>query len=59
MVTTVHEAPRRFVRHLWTWVQAVALVYLIAFGIVLLGAAVALPVRGAMELLSWVAGLIR
>ena len=59
MVTTVHAAPRGFVRHLWTWVQAVALVYVIAFGIVLLGAAVALPVRGAMELLSWVAGLIR
>jgi len=59
MGTTVHEAPRGFVGHLWTWVQAVVLVYLIGFAMVLLGAAVALPVRGAMELLSWVAALIR
>ena len=59
MVTTVHDAPRGFVRHLWTWVQAIALVYLIGFAMVLLAAAIALPVRGAVELLSWVAALIR
>ena len=58
MVTTVHGAPRGFVRHLWTWVQAVALVYLIGFGMVLLGVAIALTVRGAVELLSWVAASI-
>jgi len=59
MVTTVHEAPRGFVDHLWTWVQAIALVYLIGFVMVLLGAAIALPVRGAMAVLSWVAALMR
>ena len=59
MVTTVHPAPRGFVRHLWTWVQAIALVYLIGLAIAFLGAAIALPVRGAIALLSWVATLIR
>jgi hypothetical protein len=59
MLTTVHEAPRGFVGHLWTWVQAIALVYLIGFAMVLLGAAIALPVRGAIEVLSWVAALTR
>jgi hypothetical protein len=59
MVTTVPAAPRGFVRHLWTWVQAIALVYLIGLAIAFLGAAIALPVRGAIELLSWVATLIR
>ena len=59
MVTTVHEAPRRHVGHLRTWVQAIALVYLIGLAIALLGAAVALPVRAAIELLSWSATLIR
>ena len=59
MVTTIHAAPRGFARHLWTWVQAIALVYLIGFAIALLGVAIALPVRGAVELLSWVAALIR
>ena len=59
MVTTVHEGARGFVGHLWTWIQAITLVYLIGFAMVLLGAAVALPVRGAMELLSWVTALIR
>ena len=53
MVTTIHAAPRGFARHLWSWVQAIALVYLIGFGIALLGAAIALPVRVAIELLSW------
>lgn len=37
MVTTVREGRREFVEHLWTWVQAVGLVYVIGFGIVLLG----------------------
>jgi hypothetical protein len=59
MLTTVHQEPRRFVGHLWTWVQAIALVYVIAFGMVLLSATVALTVRGAIELLSWIAGLVR
>ncbi len=58
MATTV-PAPRRFIGHLWTWVQASILVYLIGFGIVLLGAAVALLVRGVMEVTSWVAETIR
>lgn len=58
MVTTVRERPREFVEHLWTWVQAVGLVYVIGFGIVLLGATVALAVRGAIELVSWMARLI-
>jgi len=43
MVTTVHERPPGTLRHLWTWVQAVGLVYVIGFGMVLLGAAVVLP----------------
>ena len=59
MVTTVHAAPRGFVRHLWTWIQAIVLVYLIGFALALLGAAIALPVRAAIELLSWSAALIR
>ena len=59
MVTTAHQAPRGFVGHLWTWVQAVALVYLIGFAMVLLGVAIGVTVRGAMELLSWVAALVR
>ena len=59
MVTTVREGPRAFVGHLWTWVQAVGLVYVIGFGMVLLGATMALTVRGAIELVSWIAGLMR
>jgi hypothetical protein len=59
MVTTVHARPRGFGGHLWTWVQAVGLVYVIALGMVLLGATVALTVRGAIELVSWIAGLVR
>ena len=59
MVTTVHEQPRRALRHLLTWVQAVGLVYAIGFGMVLLGATVALTARGAIELVSWIAGLMR
>ena len=41
------------------WVQAVGLVYVIGFGMVLLGAAVVLPVLGVIELVSWIAGLMR
>jgi hypothetical protein len=59
MVTTVHEQPGGALRHLWTWVQAVGLVYVIGFGMVLLGAAVVLPVLGVIELVSWIAGLMR
>jgi hypothetical protein len=59
MVTTVHERPPGTLRHLWTWVQAVGLVYVIGFGMVLLGAAVVLPVLGVIELVSWIAGLMR
>ena len=59
MVTTVREQPRAAVKHLTTWVQAVGLVYLIALGIVLLGITVALTARGAIELVSWMAGLVR
>jgi len=59
MVTTVHERPRGFGGHLWTWVHAAGLVYVFALGIVLLGAIVALTVRGAIELVSWIAGWVR
>ena len=58
MVTTVQQGPRAL-RHLSTWLQAVGLVYAIGFGMVLLGAAVVLPVLGAIELVSWIAGLMR
>ena len=59
MVTTVRTEPRRALRHLSTWVQAVGLVYVIGFGMVLLGTAVVLPVLGVIELVSWIAGLMR
>lgn len=59
MVTTVRTEPRRALTHLSTWVQAVGLVYVIGFGMVLLGAAVVLPVLGVIELVSWIAGLMR
>jgi hypothetical protein len=59
MVTTVHEQPRGALTHLWTWVQAAGLVYVIGFGMVLLGAAVVLPILGVIELVSWIAGLMR
>jgi hypothetical protein len=58
MVTTVQQGPRAL-RHLLTWLQAVGLVYAIGFGMVLLGAAVVLPILGAIELVSWIAGLMR
>ena len=59
MVMTVHELPRGALRHLWTWVQAAGLVYVVGFGMVLLGAAVVLSVLGVIELVSWIAGLMR
>jgi hypothetical protein len=59
MVTTVHTEQHRALRHLWTWLQAAGLVYAIGFGMVLLGAAVVLPILGAIELVSWIAGLMR
>ncbi len=59
MVTTVRTAPRRAMKHLSAWAQAVGLVYVIGFGMVLLGAAVVLPVLGVIELVSWIAGLSR
>ncbi len=59
MVTTVDEAPGGFSGHLRTWVQAIAVVYLIAFAMVLVCAVIVLPVRGAIELLSWAAALLR
>jgi len=49
MATAVHTEPRRALRHLSTWVQAVGLVYVITFGMVLLGAAVVLPVLRVIE----------
>ena len=58
-MTMVHERPRGALRHLWTWVQAAGLAYVIAFGIAVLGAAVVLPVLGVIELASWIAGLVR
>jgi hypothetical protein len=59
MLTTVHEHQRGALRHLRTWVQAAGLVYAIGFGMVLLGAAVVLPVLGVIELVSSIAGLMR
>jgi hypothetical protein len=58
MVTTVHEAPRGFTGHLRTWIQAIGLVYLIGFGMVLFGAAITLFVRGVAAVVSWAAALI-
>ena len=59
MLTTVHTSPRRALRRLSTWAQAVGLVYVIGFGMVLLGGAVVLPVLGAIELMSWSTGWLR
>lgn len=59
MLTTVQREPRRPLRHLLTWMQAVGLVYVIGFGMVLLGAILALTVRGTIELVMWIAGLMR
>ena len=43
---------RGFGGHLWSWAQAIVVVYLVVFALVLLGAAITLP-------LSWLAGLVR
>jgi hypothetical protein len=59
MVTSVYEQRGGTLRHLWAWVQAVGLVYVIALGLGLLGAAVVLPVLGVIELVSWIAGLMQ
>jgi hypothetical protein len=59
MLTTVDEQPYGALRHFWTLVQATSLVYVIGFGMVLLGAAVVLPVLGLIELVYWIAGLMR
>jgi hypothetical protein len=59
MVTTVCEQRGGTLRHLWTWVRAAGLVYVIGLGMVLLGAAVVLPVLGVIELVSWIAGLMQ
>jgi hypothetical protein len=53
------KAANGFVDHLWTWVQATVLVYLIAFAMVALGAIVTLPIRGTAALLAWAAALLR
>jgi hypothetical protein len=58
MVTMVQDERHGALRHLSTWLQAAGLVYAIGFGMVLLGAAVALTVRGVIELAAWVAGLM-
>ena len=59
MATTVHQEPRGSLQHLSTWVQAIGLVYLVGFGMVVFGAAVDHTFRGAIELVSWIAGLMR
>jgi hypothetical protein len=59
MVTTVRDQPRAALAHLWTWLQAAGLVYVSGFGMALLGAAVVLPIFGLIELVSWIAGLMR
>jgi hypothetical protein len=56
-VTTVHEQRLAALKLLAT--HAAGLAYVVSFGIVLLGAAVVLPVLGVVELVSWVAGLLR
>lgn len=50
---------RRALKHLVTWLQAAALVPLLAFAILLLGVPVALMARGAIELVSWIVGSMR
>ena len=50
---------RRALTHLGTWLQAVLLVWAVAFVIVLLGIPVALIGRGVIELVSWIAGALR
>ena len=59
MATTVHEEPRGALRHVSALVQAIGLVYVVGFGMVAFGAAADLTLRGATELVSWIAGSIR
>ena len=44
--------------HLSTWLQAIGLVYAAGLAMVVLGAAVALIIRSAIELVMWIAGLM-
>ena len=48
----------RALTHLGTWLQAVLLVWLVGFAIVLVGIPIALIGRGAIELVSWIAGAL-
>lgn len=59
MATTVHEEPRGALRDVSAFVQVIGLVYVVGCGMVAFGAAVDLTLRGAAELVSWIAGLIR
>ena len=59
MVTTVSKEPRGVLWHVSTWLQAIAVIYVAAFAVVLIGAAIALMVRGGVELVSWIGGLTR
>ena len=59
MATTVHEEPRGTLRQVAALVQAMGLVYVVGLGMVAFGAAVDLTLRGATELVSWIAGLIQ
>lgn len=56
---SVREQPRVALRHLWTWLQAAGLVYLIGIGLMLVVGAIALPVLALFTLVSWAAGLMR
>ena len=58
MATTVHEEPRGALRDVSAFVQVIGLVYVVGCGMVAFGA-VDLTLRGAAELVSWIAGLIR
>ena len=58
MTATVDQKPQGVLKHVSTLVQAMGLVYLIGLGMALLGAAVDLTVRGAIELVFWIAGLM-
>jgi hypothetical protein len=59
MATAVYEGRRGLLKHLSTWLQAIGLVYLIGSGMVFLGAIVGLIVREPIELMPWIAGLMR
>jgi len=50
---------RRAVRHVGTWLQAVLLVWIVGFAIVLVGIPIALIGRGVIELVSWIVGALR